>query len=111
MNIFTKIRNSVMEFNEVYFWTATNSTWVRRLKEDTYKKFNQMVCGDTNHGSKTRGTRHRRALASLTRALAGQKNFYFQALVIIFTMGKEVFQLDKSINEGFMQECKMGTRS
>jgi putative transposase len=38
MNIFTKTRNSVMELNEVYFWTATISKWRHLLKEDRYKK-------------------------------------------------------------------------
>jgi REP element-mobilizing transposase RayT len=38
MEIFTKPRNSVMNFNEVYFWTATLSKWRHLLAEDKYKQ-------------------------------------------------------------------------
>lgn len=37
MNLFEKERNSVMEFNEIYFWTATISKWRHLLKDDNYK--------------------------------------------------------------------------
>ena len=37
MNIFENPRNSTMEFNEVYFWTATISKWRHLLTEDKFK--------------------------------------------------------------------------
>jgi REP element-mobilizing transposase RayT len=37
MNIFEKKRNSVIEFNQVYFWTATISKWRKLLTENEYK--------------------------------------------------------------------------
>jgi putative transposase len=38
MDIFTKPRNSVMYYHEVYFWTATISKWRHLLKADQYKQ-------------------------------------------------------------------------
>ena len=38
MNLFTKTRNSVMHYNEIYFWTATISKWRYLLKDDSFKK-------------------------------------------------------------------------
>ena len=37
MNIFDKPRNSIMEFNDVYFWTATIIQWRKLLTEDEFK--------------------------------------------------------------------------
>ncbi|HOZ52523.1 MAG TPA: hypothetical protein PLU17_11730 [Chitinophagaceae bacterium] len=37
MNIFENQRNSIMEFNEIYFWTATISKWRKLLSEDAFK--------------------------------------------------------------------------
>lgn len=38
MDMFEKIRNSVMHVGEVYFWTATISKWRKLLIEDEFKQ-------------------------------------------------------------------------
>ncbi len=38
MDMFVKVWNSVMDLNEIYFWTATISKWRNLLQDDLFKK-------------------------------------------------------------------------